>query len=59
MQNVNVDDFTQLVWKNTSQVGFGIAKSIKPHARFVAVAFYYPKGNEIGEYEHNVKKTPF
>jgi uncharacterized protein YkwD len=45
--------FTQLVWKNTTQVGFGIARSIYD-ASYYFVAEYYPTGNVRGQYLQNV-----
>jgi hypothetical protein len=44
--------FTQLVWKETEYLGFGLAKSEK--GDFYAVAFYYPAGNFESEYFNNV-----
>ncbi len=46
-------NFTQMIWRNTSYVGFGCRKSLKSGYYF-AVAFYYPKGNIEGEYQDNV-----
>jgi len=44
--------FTQIVWKSTKQVGFGIAKSRS--GKFYFVAEYYPSGNIRHQYEDNV-----
>lgn len=44
--------FTQLVWKNSKEVGFGF---IKDGNKTCAVALYYPSGNIFGEFEDNVK----
>jgi hypothetical protein len=38
-----------MVWKGTKEVGFGIAGDI-------VVAFYYPPGNQSGQWEQNVQK---
>lgn len=43
--------FTQLIWKDTTDVGFGVAKALNGHQ--YAVAYYYPAGN----YEHNFKSN--
>ncbi len=44
--------FTQLVWKGSQQVGFGLATS-KSGSNY-AVANYYPAGNFVGRYQQNV-----
>ena len=44
--------FTQIVWKNSKQVGFGIAQA--PDGSYFCVANYYPCGNFLGEFEDNV-----
>ncbi len=46
--------FTQLVWKNSEQVGFGIAN--RGETYFV-VANYYPAGNTLGQFHQNVFKA--
>ena len=43
--------FTQLVWKETQEVGFG--KFEDGHSLYF-VALYYPAGNEFGEFTNNV-----
>lgn len=45
-------NFTQMVWKGTSFVGFGAKRSQSGY--YFAVAFYYPIGNLEGLYEENV-----
>ena len=45
--------FTQLVWKNTKEVGFGISSN---NDSFNVVAYYYPAGNVLGEFQNNVFK---
>ncbi|MCQ2818202.1 MAG: CAP domain-containing protein [archaeon] len=47
--------FTQMVWKSTTQVGFGIAEA---NGKTYFVANYYPRGNILGSFEQNVFK-PF
>jgi hypothetical protein len=44
--------FTQLVWKATTQVGFGVATRGK---YTVGVALYYQAGNVIGSFKQNVQ----
>jgi len=44
--------FTQMVWKKTEEVGFGIAKA--KDGKFYFVAEYFPSGNIRGKYEDNV-----
>ena len=43
--------FTQIVWKNSEEVGFGRAQGTSMN---FAVAMYYPAGNYLGEYETNI-----
>ena len=47
----NTSHFTQMIWKNTTDVGFGFKKKGE---YCYAVAFYYPPGNTLGEYKENV-----
>ena len=47
--NVN---FTQMVWKDTKEVGFGYQKSKSGY--YYIVSFYFPRGNIEGLYEKNV-----
>ena len=51
---INASRFTQLIWKNSKEVGFGIAKS--KSGKFYCVANYYPPGNLLGEYKENVQE---
>jgi uncharacterized protein YkwD len=44
--------FTQVVWKNSQEVGFGFARSAD--GAFYAVANYYPAGNMMGQFKQNV-----
>ena len=46
--------FTQLVWKGTEEVGFGVANM---GLYYFVVANYYPAGNAIGEFANNVFKA--
>ena len=54
--NINNDEeinnFTQLIWKNTKDVGFGFSNDNK--GNFYVVAYYFPKGNIKEEYKNNV-----
>ena len=47
--------FTQLIWKETKEVGFGFAFS--KENKFCGVALYYPAGNILGEFSNNVNKA--
>ena len=44
--------FTQVVWKGTTDVGFGQAQSSK--GTYYAVGNYYPPGNVEGQFDANV-----
>ena len=44
--------FTQIVWKETKEVGFGKCKNKK--GRTFVVANYYPTGNVLGFFKYNV-----
>jgi len=46
--------FTQIVWKNTEKVGFGIKND---KSKMVVVAYYYPAGNIFGEFTKNVENN--
>ena len=45
--------FTQIVWKDTTDVGFGIANK---NSIYYVVAYYFPPGNFLGKYADNVLK---
>ena len=47
--------FTQMIWKKTKEVGFGIALNNKS-GKYYAVANYFPPGNSLGEYKDNIEK---
>ena len=44
--------FTQLVWKDSKEMGVGRSQS--KDGTWIAVANYLPPGNVIGEYPKNV-----
>ena len=46
--------FTQLVWKETEEVGFGVANK---GSTYYVVANYYPAGNFLGQFANNVFKA--
>ena len=48
-----INNFTQLIWKNTKEVGFGFTNDTE--GNFYAMALYSPKGNIKGQYENNVE----
>merc|ERR1719469_1705370 len=48
----NTKNFTQMVWKNTESVGFGLAYSQSGNT-FIVIN-YYPAGNVSDEYRKNV-----
>lgn len=50
--NGKTGHFTQVVWKNSKEVGFGVAKA--PNGAFYAVANYFPAGNYANQYADNV-----
>ncbi len=55
--DINTFCFTQVVWKSSNKIGFGIATGFKDNFTCVLiVANYYPRGNVIGEFNENVLK---
>ncbi len=44
--------FTQLIWKNSTDVGFGYCKNNK--GIYFGVANYFPAGNYMGQFKENV-----
>jgi hypothetical protein len=51
----NTKNFTQIVWKDTTEIGFGLAYSQTGNT-FIVVN-YYPSGNISNEYDYNVRKS--
>ncbi|XP_006617222.2 uncharacterized protein LOC102671417 isoform X2 [Apis dorsata] len=50
---LNTCHFTQIVWKNTTEMGIAIAKK---DGTCVVVACYHPRGNIVGQFTENVLK---
>ena len=50
----NTGHFTQLIWKETKEVGFGHKKSNNGKIYFIAI--YYPAGNIFKQFKYNVLK---
>lgn len=48
----NTGHFTQVVWKNTKELGMGMAKS--DDGKFFVVARYRPAGNFMSQFEANI-----
>ena len=44
--------FTQLIWKNSKEVGFGVTKN--KDGQWFVVANYFPAGNIMGKFRENV-----
>ena len=47
--------FTQMIWKETKEVGFGF--EFAEEKRFCGVALYFPAGNVLGEFENNIESS--
>ena len=47
--------FTQIIWKNTTDIGFGFWED-KDNQKYYNVILYYPAGNILGEFKQNVKE---
>lgn len=51
----NTDRFTANVWKQTTLVGFGVGTSKNKGKRtYYVVAYFFPRGNQPGEFGRNV-----
>ncbi|KAH1000065.1 uncharacterized protein LOC109533085 isoform X2 [Dendroctonus ponderosae] len=46
--------FTQIIWKDSKELGVGIAKNAK--GQTYVVCNYHPKGNYVGQFDENVPK---
>lgn len=47
--------FTQIIWKSTTDVGFGTASN--KDGEYYVVGYYYPAGNFMGQFHENVPKA--
>jgi len=47
------DSFTKVMWKNTQKLGVSM---MTKSGVIGVIVFYYPRGNQIGEYLMNVKE---
>ena len=50
----NAAHFTQLIWKETKEIGIGFCKNDK---KYCLVVLYYPAGNVFGEFSKNVENV--
>lgn len=51
----NTDHFTNNVWKLTTHVGFGVSRAMyKGKSTVWVVAYFFPKGNQAGDFARNV-----
>ncbi|CAL8083287.1 unnamed protein product [Calicophoron daubneyi] len=48
-----VGHFTQMIWKNTKQLGVAMVPSDEPNKAYI-VCFYHPPGNAKEQFVHNV-----
>ena len=46
--------FSQIVWKTSRELGVGLGRT--RNGKVIVVASYYPRGNIIGQFLHNVKR---
>jgi len=46
----NTGHYTQMIWKDTRQMGVGVA--VCPNGSIIVVANYYPAGNVVGQYPY-------
>ena len=49
---MTTNNFTQLVWRSTELVGFGISQAA--NGSYFCVALYHPCGNKAGKFIDNV-----
>jgi uncharacterized protein YkwD len=50
INNSNYSHYTQMIWKNTKEVGVGVA--ICADGSYIYVANYFPSGNYLGEFPY-------
>ena len=53
LSSLGTGHFTQVVWKNTRQIGLG--KAFGKDGRVFVVVVYHPPGNVIGRFKDNVQ----
>ena len=49
----NALHFTQIIWKETNEIGIGIANDVE-NKKYCVVTLYYIPGNTLGEFQKNV-----
>lgn len=47
--------FSQMVWRSSKELGIGLART--KNGKVIVVASYYPRGNIIGQFLNNVRKS--
>ena len=52
----NTGHFTQLIWKETKEVGFGYKKI---YGKMYFIAIYYPAGNILNQFKYNVLEEQY
>uniref|UniRef100_A0A7M5VFC9 SCP domain-containing protein n=1 Tax=Clytia hemisphaerica TaxID=252671 RepID=A0A7M5VFC9_9CNID len=58
--NTYTRDFTQLIWHASTELGVGMATTVRNHMTCtIIVARYKVEGNEAGKYKENVKEGHF
>eukprot|EP00903_Cladosiphon_okamuranus_P017067 g15729.t1 len=51
----NTNHFTNNVWKLTTHIGFGVSRALyKGKSTVWVVAFFFPRGNQAGDFARNV-----
>lgn len=50
--NVNTGHFTQMVWSSSRY--FGVGKAFSKTGKLFVVAFYFPSGNRVSQFQQNV-----
>ncbi|KAF2419019.1 PR-1-like protein, partial [Tothia fuscella] len=55
----SIFEFTELVWKNSTQIGCARKDCTKPNSKvetnFLVICELYPKGNVVGRFKENVQ----
>jgi hypothetical protein len=47
--------FSQMVWKSSSELGIGVGRT--KSGKVIVVASYFPRGNVVGHFLNNVRKS--